>query len=47
MLYFGCDTKKFRTSDSIKLIEYAFSNFEYLDMQKLIDSKINEWNKIN
>lgn len=47
MLYFGCDTKKFRTSDSTKLIEYAFSNFEYLDMQKLIDSKINEWNSNN
>ncbi len=47
MLYFGCDTKKFRTSDSIKLIEYAFSNFEYLDIQKLIDNKINEWNSNN
>lgn len=47
MLYFGCDTKKFRTSDSIKLIEYTFSNFEYLDIQKLIDTKINEWNSNN
>ena len=47
MLFYGCDTKKFRTSDSIKLIEYAFSNFEYLDIQKLIDSKINEWNSNN
>ncbi len=47
MLYFGCDTKKFRTSDSIKLIEYTFSNFEYLDIQKVIDTKINEWNSNN
>lgn len=47
MLFYGCDTKKFRTSDSIKLIEYAFSNFEYLDIQKLIDTKINEWNLNN
>lgn len=47
MLYYGCDTKKFRTSDSTKLIEYAFSNFEYIDIQKLIDTKINEWNSNN
>ena len=30
----GCDTKKFRTSDSIKLIEYTFSNFEYVNIQE-------------
>lgn len=47
MLFYGCDTKKFRTSDSTKLIEYAFSNFEYLDIQKLVDTKINEWNLNN
>ena len=29
----GCDTKKFRTSDSIKLIEYTFSNFEFVIIQ--------------
>ena len=26
----GADTKKFRSTDSIKLMEYAFSHFEYL-----------------
>ena len=30
----GCDTKKFRTQDSIKLIEYTFKNFEYINIYK-------------
>jgi len=28
----GADTKKFRTQDSMKLIEYAFKNFELVDL---------------
>ena len=43
MLFYGCDTKKFRTSDSIKLIEYTFSNFELVNVQDLIDQKFTDW----
>lgn len=39
----GCDTKKFRTSDSIKLIEYTFSNFEYIDISKKIEEAFDKW----
>ena len=39
----GCDTKKFRTTDSIKLIEYAFKNFEYVDISKKIEEEFNIW----
>lgn len=39
----GCDTKKFRTTDSIKLIEYAFENYQYVNIADLIDKKFNNW----
>ena len=41
----GCDTKKLRTSDSIKLIEYTFSNFEYVNIQEKIDTELENWKK--
>ncbi len=43
----GCDTKKFRTSDSVKLIEYTFKNFEYVNIGKLVDDKFEEWKAEN
>lgn len=39
----GCDTKKFRTQDSIKLIEYTFKNFEYLNISEKINDAFNKW----
>ena len=39
----GCDTKKFRTQDSIKLIEYTFKNFEYLNISDKINDAFNKW----
>lgn len=39
----GADTKKFRTQDSIKLIEYTFQNYQYIDIKLLIESKFQEW----
>lgn len=39
----GSDTKKFRTQDSIKLIEYAFSNFEMVDIEAIIKDNFSEW----
>lgn len=39
----GSDTKKIRTQDSVKLIEYAFSNYEYINAKEKIEKKYNEW----
>lgn len=43
----GADTKKFRTQDSIKLIEYAFSNFEYADIENTVNSQFEKWKSEN
>lgn len=43
----GADTKKFRTQDSIKLIEYTFQNYQYIDIKLLIESKFQEWKQEN
>ncbi len=39
----GADTKKFRTQDSIKLIDYVFSNFEMIDIGSMIDTYFSDW----
>lgn len=41
------DTKKFRTSDSIKLINYVYENYELLNVKEIVDDKFKEWCKIN
>lgn len=43
----GADTKKFRTKDSIKLIEYVYSNYKLVNLEELINFKFEEWKKIN
>ena len=43
----GSDTKKQRTSDSIKLIEYAFKNFERVDVEEIIKENFESWKQIN
>ncbi len=43
----GADTKKIRTRDSISLIEYTYSNYELINLEKIIDEKFNEWCRIN
>ena len=43
----GADTKKMRTSDSIKLIEYAFKNFQVVDVEEKVLQQFEEWNRIN
>lgn len=43
----GADTKKFRTQDSIKLINYIFDNFEPVNIKKLVDDKFKKWKKEN
>ena len=39
----GADTKKFRTQDSIKLIEYAFANFKMVDVKSIIKENFSNW----
>ena len=43
----GSDTKKIRTRDSIKLIEYIYSNYELIDLKDQINSKFADWSNIN
>lgn len=43
----GADTKKFRTLDSIKLINYVFDNFESVNIKDLIDNNFKNWKKEN
>lgn len=43
----GADTKKFRTTDSIKLINYVYNNFELYNFKTLIDNEFEKWKKLN
>lgn len=43
----GADTKKIRTADSVRLIEYAFSNYEYVPIQEKIQRQFNDWRNEN
>ena len=43
----GADTKKDRTKDSIKLIEYTYKNFKMVNLQEKIEEKFEEWKNIN
>lgn len=41
----GCDTKKDRTLDSIKLINYIFDNFSVIDVGDVINTNFDIWVK--
>lgn len=43
----GADTKKIRTSDSVKLIEYIYKNYELVDLKELVKDEFEAWRKIN
>lgn len=43
----GADTKKDRTNDSVKIIEYAFNNFEYINIKEKIKSEFENWKLCN
>ena len=43
----GCDTKKFRTKDSIRLIEYTFKKYEYVNIKEKIDNEFENWKQNN
>lgn len=39
----GADTKKIRTTDSVKLIEYTFSNYKYINVKEKIQKEFQQW----
>ena len=43
----GADTKKIRTRDSIKLIEYTYKNYELVNLEELLNREFEDWRKIN
>ena len=43
----GADTKKFRTIDSIKLINYVFNNFVFYDLESFVNKNFEDWKKDN
>lgn len=43
----GADTKKDRTKDSIELIEYAFKNFEMVNIREKIMDEFKNWKLCN
>ena len=43
----GCDTKKDRTQDSIKLINYVFNNYSIVNIQNIITTKFENWKTNN
>lgn len=43
----GSDTKKIRTKDSIRLIEYAYKNYQLKNIEELVQDEYREWCKLN
>ncbi len=43
----GADTKKIRTTDSIKLIEYAYKNYQIVDLEKIVQEQFESWKQLN
>ena len=43
----GADTKKNRTSDSIKLIDYIYKNFKVIDIKTKIEDEFEKWKSLN
>lgn len=39
----GCDTKKDRTRDSVKLLNYAYNYFSLVNVEKIIKNEFNNW----
>lgn len=43
----GADTKNIRTTDSKTLINYAFENFEMVNIEEIIENEFEEWKVLN
>ena len=43
----GADTRKIRTQDSIKLIEYTYKNYKLFDLEEAVENEYLSWRKVN
>lgn len=43
----GADTRKIRTQDSIKLIEYAYKNYKLVNVEEMVEAEYEAWCKVN
>lgn len=43
----GADTTKLRTSDTMKLIEYAFNNYEIVNIKEIVERRFEQWKEMN
>ena len=43
----GADTTNQRTADTIKLINYAYNNFEIVNIKEIIENEFCKWQRIN
>lgn len=43
----GADTKKIRTQDSIKLIEYAYKNYQIINIEDIVKEQFEKWKQLN
>lgn len=43
----GADTKKIRTADSVKLIEYTYKNYRHINIENIVKEKFDAWKNIN
>lgn len=43
----GADTNEIRSDDTIKLIQYAYTKFEVVDIKQIVEEKFEEWKNIN
>lgn len=43
----GADTRKIRTQDSIKLIEYTYKNYKLVNVEEMVEAEYEAWCKVN
>lgn len=43
----GADTKKIRTKDSIKLIEWTYRKYELVNIEEVVNNEFENWKQIN
>ena len=43
----GADTRKIRTQDTIKLIEYTYKNYQQVDLSELLANEYEDWCRVN
>lgn len=43
----NADSRKYRAEDTIKLINFAFNNFRYINLEEKINEEFESWKNIN